>query len=295
MRKIRRNTVVPAIGVVIASFAAAAGVVGPAHATTAENYVALGDSFSAGQGSQSRYDNKCDRTDKSFPALWAQSHDPASFESVACGGATADNITSTAQDDRGVATPQIDAVTSATSLVTITVGGNDVEFIPTLTTCALAELGSATTKPDCQNAIENSKAIIKGTKPLSDGSTLPQKLADTYRAIASKAARGARILAIGYPELFNVPRVKQLVSDPSRALMNEAAVELNTTIKSAAESAGVRYVDVRDNFVGHGAGPRSGNDAWINDLNILALPNSGHPNAAGYKNGYLPAMENALG
>jgi hypothetical protein len=52
------------------------------------NYVALGDSYSSGVGAGNYIasSGSCDRSTTAFSQLWANTHAPASYSSVACSG-----------------------------------------------------------------------------------------------------------------------------------------------------------------------------------------------------------------
>src|SRR5690242_4241737 len=91
----------------------------PAHAAGTA-YVALGDSYSAGVGAGSYLGSSgdCKRSTKSYPYLWYAAHSPSSFSFVACSGAKTGDVLSS----------QLAALGSATTLVSITIGGNDAGF-----------------------------------------------------------------------------------------------------------------------------------------------------------------------
>ncbi|NEE11464.1 lipase, partial [Streptomyces sp. SID7499] len=66
---------------------------GPASAAdsaAAGGYVALGDSYSSGVGAGSYLSDSgdCRRSTKAYPYLWQAANSPASFDFVACSGAT---------------------------------------------------------------------------------------------------------------------------------------------------------------------------------------------------------------
>jgi hypothetical protein len=67
---------------------------------------------------------------------------------------------------------------------------------------------------------------------------------------------------------------------------------LHTVISGRAAAAGVRYVDARTRFAGHGA---CGSSPWINRFSIFRLAESFHPNASGYSQGYLPLLNSVTG
>ena len=89
----------------------------------------------------------------------------------ACSGATVADVTST----------QLGALNGGTSLVTISVGGNDAGFADVLTECALPGWAS-----DCDGAIDGAQAFINGS--------LPGSLDGLYGSISGLApsARGGR-------------------------------------------------------------------------------------------------------
>jgi lysophospholipase L1-like esterase len=90
--------------------------------------VALGSSFAAGPGLPGDYDLGCDRSSGDYPHRVAIKLRLA-LTDVTCSAATTANITTTPQvTATGVRRVQIDAVGSATKLITVTVGGNDVDY-----------------------------------------------------------------------------------------------------------------------------------------------------------------------
>ncbi len=112
---------------------AAALLVGPAAASAAPgpiNYVALGSSFASGYGQApfeaSTIGSYCGRSLNDYPRQVSAALN-LTLTDVTCGGATTDNILTVSQ--YGFIPPQINAVTSDTSLVTITAGGNDVNYL----------------------------------------------------------------------------------------------------------------------------------------------------------------------
>ena len=101
----------------------------PAASASSVNYVALGDSYSSGvgAGSYNSSSGSCDRSTNAYSQLWANANDPASYLSVACSGATTSTVISS----------QLSALSASTTLVSITVGGNDIGFASVMETCVL--------------------------------------------------------------------------------------------------------------------------------------------------------------
>ena len=92
-------------------------------------YVALGSSYAAGPGIPPLVDVGCARSELNYPHLVAKELG-LNLIDVTCSGATVDNIMSVQQTAGGTKRPlQIDAVDANTALVTVTVGGNDANYI----------------------------------------------------------------------------------------------------------------------------------------------------------------------
>ncbi|MFF5262970.1 SGNH/GDSL hydrolase family protein [Actinomadura viridis] len=240
---------------------------GPASAA-ATNYVALGDSYSSGTGAGS-YDpasGNCKRSANAYPKLWAAANSPASFNFAACSGATTSSV----------ASGQLGALSSSTSFVSITVGGNDAGFAKVMETCVLQSTSS------CETAVANAETFMRNT--------LPGRLDSLYGSIRSKSP-SARVVVLGYPRLY-IPNSSGCVglNQTKRAVLNRAADTLNTSVSGAVSRAGFVFSDVRDEFSGHEL--CSGHD-WLHSL-TYPIGDSYHPTARGQANGYLPGLNSAV-
>jgi GDSL-like lipase/acylhydrolase family protein len=119
---------------------------------------------------------------------------------------------------------------------------------------------------------------------------LPGRLRQLYREIRDRSPE-ATVLVLGYPRFFRAGRLGcRLLTTPEREAINDTIDVLNRVIEAEATAAGFRYVDVRPAFAGHGA---CAANPW---LHAVTFPpnNSFHPNEAGQRDGYLPAMTAAL-
>ncbi|HET9143842.1 SGNH/GDSL hydrolase family protein [Actinophytocola sp.] len=242
-------------------------LVTPAQAAPlAENYVALGDSYASGTGAGSYGDSgSCLRSANAYAPLWASSHG-AAFTFAACSGA----------DTGDVLNGQLGALSAATTLVTISIGGNDIGFADIVTTCTF---GSNST---CVNRVNEARAQAQ--------SVLPGRLDAVYTAIRDRAP-AARVIVLGYPRLFTAGSCFWF-STTKRNALNTAANELSDVIAGRAGAAGFTYEDARDNFAGHEVCTSS---PWINGINLGNIVESYHPNAAGHRNGYLAALNGVTG
>jgi len=234
-----------------------------AHAATG-GYVALGDSYSSGTGTETYYDDgtDCLRSPKAYgPLLAASQGRPLTF--AACSAATTSDVVN----------QQLSSLRSDTSLVTITIGGNDVGFVPVLTECAKPSWWG-----DCDAAISNALAIANGQ--------LPGRLASLYSAIRSRSPQ-AEVVVAGYPHIFNGEDCNALTffSGTEMSKLNAAADQLDAVTRRAALAAGFRYADPVSTFAGHAV---CDDTEWINGLS-WPIVESFHPNVAGHR-GYAALL-----
>jgi lysophospholipase L1-like esterase len=256
------------LGILATSSVLTLAVASPAAAAASSvDYVAMGDSYSSGVGAPGQ-SGLCLRSPNGYPGLWAAANDPHSYRSVACGGATTDTLRAT----------QLIGLSGTTDLVTVTIGGNDAGFAPTVISCTVVSDAA------CQAVVDSAAVTVR--------EELPAKLDATYRAIKQHAPN-ADVYVLGYPILFDVTTPTcglAGMSIPKRRAINAANAELNALIEDRAEAAGLTYVDVTDEFAGHGICATAN---WIHGLVALPPTDSFHPTADGYRLGYLPALVEA--
>jgi lysophospholipase L1-like esterase len=253
----------PVLATLVTSTVLSLSLAAPAQAASID-YVALGDSYSSGVGAPGQ-SGTCLRSNHSYAAVWASRNNPASFQFLACSVAKTGDVLNN----------QIPAMRSGADLVSITIGGNDAGFAPTVVTC-LTSSDSA-----CAAKVAEGKAYVSNT--------LPGKLDATYRAIRAKAP-DARVVVLSYPLIFDTSSPFCEMSTAKRRSLNSGAEVLDAMIKQRAEAAGFVYSEVRDEFSGHGV---CSSRPYLNGLTIVPPQNSYHPNSSGYANGYLPAFSGA--
>ena len=254
-------TLATALAAAAPASAAPAGATAPA--ATGVRYVALGDSYASGLGT-GRERGGCDRSPAAYGPQWARAHQPASFTFAACSGATA----------RGIRTHRLGTLSAATTLVTVTVGGNDVGFSDVIETCIIGP------GRDCLQAVRGSEHAMRAS--------LPRGL-DRLLAAIRRHAPSARVVMTGYPLLFDPARPGSCgqISHREQAALNRGGNLLDATIKSAAGRHGAVFADVRGAFRHHAICDRA---AWIRGLDLFSLNDSFHPTIAGQTRGYLPAV-----
>lgn len=244
----------------LATIAAAA----PANAAGV-NYAALGDSYSSGvgAGNYTSESGSCYRSYNAYPYLWKNAHSPSSFDFAACSGAQTTDVINN----------QLGGLNSSTTLVSITIGGNDAGFANTMETCVL--LGESA----CLSSVAADENYAN--------TTLPGRLDAVYSAIHSKAPN-AHVVVLGYPHLYQVPGNCIFgISDTSRSAINQAADVLDGVIAKRAANAGFTFEDVRGLFAGHEI--CGDYDQWLNST-TWPVYESYHPNASGQAYGYLPGF-----
>lgn len=264
--KLRRTVTVTATAV-LALGATAFGQSAMAYqdTTAAGAYVALGDSYSSGVGAGS-YDEAsgdCKRSTVAYPQLWADANAPDSFAFNACSGATTDDVLAN----------QLDALDANTTLVSISIGGNDAGFADTMQTCVLQGTDA------CLNRVEEAKSYIS--------SELPGRLDAVYDAIADRAP-SAQVVVLGYPRMYQLDGSCVLgLSEESRAAINSAADLLAEVTSERASAHGFAFGDVRTTFSGHEI---CSDDEWLHSV-TLPIGDSYHPTAEGQAGGYYPVLE----
>lgn len=252
--------------VVLTLLVALACVLAPLAASAAGEgrYVALGDSYSSGLGTRGYTDVACRRGPAAFPEVVAAARPGTTLVSVACSGATIPDVRR----------EQLGALDAGTTLVTLTVGGNDAGFSTTLRRCALPMWVAR-----CGPPVRKAREVVERR--------LPRRLDDLYREIRRRAP-AARVVVAGYPRLFNGIDCGPFTffSRDDQRLLNGAADLLRTTLRDRSRAAGFAFADVAPAFRGHVVCDRS---EWVNGLS-RPLRESFHPNADGHARGYAPAV-----
>ncbi|MCD8371631.1 MAG: SGNH/GDSL hydrolase family protein [Clostridiales bacterium] len=212
---------------------------------------------------------------------------------------------------------QLDTITSlpdpaAVDYVTLTIGGNDVDFTGVLTEAMFPDyvnLSKGGLKQKLVNIIESFWETTDGSKPMAG------KLENTYRKIL-EAAPNAKLIVAGYPQLIHYEaenssslytdrQSESLVSDNAVFTISDTEAKLidnavstfdkyiKTIVESQMDGENIVFVDVQDVFAGHEA---YSDDPYIEGLVFGASENvdksgtgsvissaSFHPNEKGAK------------
>jgi lysophospholipase L1-like esterase len=263
-----------------AGFAAAPAAAAPKAPL---EYVALGDSYASGlgapQGPGAPPYTACGRSQRGLPGLLDAKKQVALTANGTCAGAAAAVVAGGAFDvpeQIAVLTGAPGGLTLDTDLVTLSVGGNDAGFSVVAGVCAFQRIEV------CAQAVQQSQGAMRTTVAAS---------LDTVYAQLRRAAPNATVVVTGYPRLFSPEFANPgPLSAEAQALFNAATDTLNAVIEAKAEAAGFQYVDVVDEFEGHGIGSP---DPWIT-FSGLGAPDDLHPTAVGYQEGYFSAVRSEV-
>ena len=261
-------------------------------------YVAMGDSYSSGEGavpaSESKntlgpdrwwfgdtddLTNMCHRSTEAYPKLLRGSKGiPNRLTFLACSGAETWNVNPEGKGPEGQEPApkwpseriQADGRRPHASIVTLSIGGNDAGFSEVILKCALT--GIQPVGSGCQALLQGD---VKGAMAF-----LGKELPRTYRSVL-QATPNADIYVMGYPKFFkaawyNINRCPASVlsldglimgiSPADQVFINSKVEQANRAIQDAISAVGnarLHYVDVYDAFEGHFA---CESDPWMNDL-----------------------------
>lgn len=298
------------------------------------SYVAMGDSFSSGEGVGS-YEagtdapnvNMCHRSSESYPRIIAADMNFGSTAFVACSGATTDIVFNGGNTSGGWDEPaQMMALSAITQRVTLTIGGNDLGFSGVLTSCVNSPDGNGwgcSHDATLTAAVSSRMDALAGTTSNVNepsGIGVIHSILNVLEEINNRTSGQAKIYIGGYPHLFGsdlsnyetsstapgggfcAPDVGGSYSYADAQWINDRTDQVNTIIQSAVSAAkneGIAATYVPSGFGGH-AWCDSSSPTWFNgivlDSNVppAPLPESMHPDYPGVVGGYVPEFETLM-
>lgn len=242
----------------------------------AAGYVALGDSYASGPLIPNPVlPLGCLKSSNNYPHLAAPGIG-LSFRDVTCGGATTVHMTNPQNvDPDGPNPPQLNSVDASTSVVSLTIGGNDIGFSEVAQSCIVVNPFSHPCL-DKYNAggVDQLKARINATAP---------KVAAVLQGIKARAP-SAKIYVVNYPAIFPEtgygcwPQMPIGFQDVPYLRSTEKS--LNAMLATQAAANGATLVNWYAASIGHDA-CKSSSTRWVEPL----VPGSSaapiHPNKAG--------------
>jgi lysophospholipase L1-like esterase/PKD repeat protein len=254
-----------------------------------QRWVAMGDSYQAGVGTNDYYpaSGECQRSPLAYaPLLTSSGAIVRDLDFVACSGARTADL----YDGRFGEPAQLDSIEGElgkdVALVTVGIGGNDMEFGGVLRNYILTNLFFETCEEE-HGDVTNERFNTLAAAPGGSGLT---KLQQVYRDIRFEAYR-AQTMVLNYPRLFReeadgggwTGRCQGLrLSD--QLWINDQIRRLDEAIVDAALTMGVRPVDLFDASIGRELCNPDGNETFINGLTRQNnFQDSFHPSRLGYE------------
>jgi hypothetical protein len=282
------------------------------------DYIAMGDSYSSGEGTgyfpwSKAQNTQCDTGPLAWPVQLAGDLDSTgatlSIDQntlVACQGERTYQLS---QAVNGESASELAQVTNFVkdnghpNLLTITIGGNNLGFADILQACFLG--GTEICLREI-NALNN--AVTTGAPGLiaSLASTYSQVLSAADGGSGDNSGDGPQVDVVGYPDLFPQPGglgtalsvtyhcpwlrdsyfpVLTFVSPRIDTLLGKIAnaqAAINDDMAAAAAEAGVQFIAIPDSLAGH---ELCTGTSYINALSVIKAVqgnrNIGHPNVAG--------------
>lgn len=233
-------------------------------------YVSLGSSFAAGPGVTRRADGSpwlCDQSADNYAHLVARDRG-LELTDMSCSGAVTGDVLDGGQYFQG---PQLEAVTSRTRLVTITVGGNDVSYLGNLFawSCAKRSGDVPTAFRLAGVCDEHSRAEVD--RAFAD---LPDRLTEVVDRVRDQAPR-AQVVLVDYATVL--PATGTCAALPMTAEQvdrgREVAERLRQVTRDVAAQTGATLVQASEVTADHSI---CSDDPWVYGFEWGSNP-LGHP------------------
>lgn len=262
-----RTTLAAAVVLAVLAFAPGA---------RAADWVGLGDSFAAGPliPNQSLSPLGCLRSSRNYAHL-AAARRGMSLADVSCSGARTDHMTASQSTSIGTNAPQFNALSQATKVVSLQIGGNDIGFTEILQNCVTY---NPFARP-CQDRYNSGgsdqiAARIEATAP---------KVAAVLAGIDARAG-SATILVVNYAAILPEtgrgcwPQVPLAYADVP--YLRAKQQQLNAMLATQAAAAGATLVNDYTASIGKDA-CKSSSVRWVEPLVPGNAAAPFHPNARG--------------
>jgi lysophospholipase L1-like esterase len=254
---------------------APSGAAAPEYA----HYVALGDSYSSGPLIPTTdLAGGCTRSDHNYPSLVARRLGVRAFTDATCSGATTLDLTQPQHPFEGsTIPPQLSSLTRDTDLVTIGIGGNDLNLFGTLIrTCTGLRARDPRGAPCTQQLATLGPDLGAVTSAITGNVTR------ALRAIRQRAPR-AEVLLVGYlrlvPDRGSCAALPLATGDYAEG--RRISLALNHALRRAARRTRTTFVDAYALSRGHDI---CSEEPWVNgQLTNRQRALAYHPFAAGMR------------
>lgn len=245
----------------------------------AGRYVALGDSYTSAPfvGDSGGGPNACRRSAQNYPSRVARELRVGEFEDVSCSGATTGDMLGPQRFAGPDNPPQLDALDSTTTLVTVGIGGNDIGFTSLVRGCAsVSPDGSGCRDENTAGGEDKLESRIANTAG---------RVANVLGEISARAPQ-AQVLVVGYPTILPAsgrgcwPVLPY--GGPDVVYLRGVTNKLNGMLAEEAAAAGATFVDTAAASKGHDV-CASSSKRWVEGLIPTSAAAPMHPNADGQR------------
>lgn len=246
----------------------------------AANYVALGDSYAAGPLIPNPVlPLGCLKSDHNYPHLAAPGIG-LTLRDASCSGATTVDMTNPQNvEPDGPNPPQFNSLDASTTVVSLTIGGNDIGFSEVAESCITLNPFShpCLDKYDA-GGVDQLKARIEATAP---------KVAAVLAGIKSRSP-SAKIYVVNYPAIFPETGFgcwpQMPIGFQDVPYLRSTEQRLDSMLATQAAAAGATLVNWYNASIGHDA-CKSSSTRWVEPLVPGELAAPIHPNQAGMQGG----------
>ena len=231
---------------------------------SSDTYLALGDSYTAAPmvGSTTDVADGCFRSTENYPALVAKQLSLELID-VSCSGATTGDLLRPQVTMTGTTLPpQLDALSSDTDLVTISLGGNDAGLFANLVRGCGTERSPDPSAAPCTAAdLAGGESSVRRTMQQTR-----QRLVAGIEAVHRRAP-DAQVVVVGYPQIAPARGAcaELPVAPRDAAFARQVNEQLTQQLEAAAAAADADYVDVFAATEGHDL---CSDDPWIADGSV---------------------------
>jgi lysophospholipase L1-like esterase len=243
--------------------------------TPGSRYVALGSSFAAGPGIKPIVDKAAGRSGRNYAQLVAESLG-LELTDVTYSGATTATILRDRQDD---APPQLDAVGPDTALVTITAGGNDLDYIGTFVRGSLMNTLAKPATLLGKRVANRIRARVSYLRGQTEYDAVAASLIEVVSAVRDRAPH-SRILLVDYLTVAGPatrPRLDVPLNEEQLPSVVMMADGLAKAFATAAEKTGADLITASTASLSHAVGSA---EPWTTGFRLgRGVPY--HPTGAG--------------
>ncbi|GAC01223.1 hypothetical protein GONAM_23_00440 [Gordonia namibiensis NBRC 108229] len=237
-------------------------------------YIAMGDSRASGGffTPTPDYFDGCKRSALNYPKYVAAMTLPRRFVDISCAGAQSTHLYRTVQHTpRGAKAVQLNLVPRDAQLITVSIGGNDMQWAAILAQCKIRQ---PLTDRRCRNNPQLENEVRWRVQRMED------RVTPALRAIRKKAPR-AQIIVVGLGGFIGNSGCWPLIplSDPDARWMRQVFHRANDALLRATTKVEGRFVDANRGSLGHD--PCNLINPWYESAlsNRIAMPY--HVNQAG--------------